>query len=345
MNGFKSAVLTASAILCAIVFSLGVAGIVFDDRARVAAGEMEASEWINNDRSLEKVAAMPAPENGFKFAVFGDVQIGTARLPQLMEELIAREPVDFIIQTGDIVVDPDAGHYRLLLSALARSGLSRPMFVVPGNHDVSEDDDKLFRRYFGSRQSWFERGGALFILLDNSLAPFTDEQGAWLEKILSERGAGVDHVLFFMHGQPIYWEGDGRGPVAHLFTRFNEILEKHEIDYVFAGNWHGYHKEERDGTIFVVNGRGGSGSKLVPCFYTIVQVDERGVSDKLFELPPRVDVLARSLVVDWLVAHTGEPIAGSRPLAFAILFLAGAGCVCFAIAARKARSRNAKGAG
>ena len=302
--------------------------------------EMETSEWINNDRSLEKVAAMTPPENGFRFAVFGDVQIGTAWVPRLMEGLRSHKPVDFIIQTGDIVVDSDAGHYRLLLGALARSGLSRPMFVVPGNHDVLEGDGEFFRRYFGSKRSWFERGGALFILLDNSLGPFTDEQCAWLDSVLAERGAGAERVFLFMHGQPNYWRGDDRGPVAHLYKRFNEILEEYKIDYVFAGNWHGYHKGERDGTIFVVNGRGGSGSKLVPCYYTIVEVDEQGVSDRRFVLSPRIGTLTRSLTDDWLTAHLGELVWGSRAIAFPIIFLAAAGCIWFIIAAWQGRSRT-----
>jgi 3',5'-cyclic AMP phosphodiesterase CpdA len=296
---------------------------------------MEAFKWIHNDRCLDKVAAMPEPRGGFRFAVLGDVQAGTANLPRLMNALGEPGPVDFIIQTGDISIEPDAGHYVLLMRALANSGLNRPMFVVPGNHDVLEGEYDLFRRYFGPEQFWFEYGGALFIILDNSLGPFTEEQCEWLERVLAEQSGGVQNVFLFMHGQPIYWKEDGRGPVAHLYKGLHEIFLKYEIDYVFSGNWHGYHREERNGTRFIVNGRGGSGSHLAPSFYTIINVNEREISDRCFVLPPRVSILAKSLINDWLIAHVGSFAAANRFVVSVLLLLSGLGSICLVVLARR----------
>lgn len=335
MIRFKSTGLIAAAICCVIVVAVGLAGILLRHRAQAAAVMMETFEWINNDRCLEKVAALPEPRGGFRFAVLGDVQVGTAQLPRLMNALGEREPVDFIIQTGDIAMDPDAGHYELLMRALSSSGLQRPMFVVPGNHDLVEGDEELFQRYFGPGQFWFEYGGVLFIVLDNSLGPFTDAQCDWLDRVLAQRSIDAANIFLFMHSQPIYWRDNGRGPVAHLYGGISEIFSKYEIDYVFAGNWHGYHREKRDGTIYVVNGRGGSGSHLAPCFYTIVDVNERGVSDRYYVLPPRAGILAKSFVDDWLIAHVGRFAADNRLVASALMLLAGLGSICFAILSRR----------
>jgi hypothetical protein len=331
----KSTVLIIAALLFTTVFALGVAGIIFRHRAKATTAEMATSEWIGNARCLEKMDTMSVAEAGFKFAVLGDVQIGTAQLPRLMDALDQHGSIQFIIQTGDIVIDPDPGHYELLMVAIADSGLHMPMFVVPGNHDVAEGDDESFRRYFGLKQYWFKYGGALFIVLDNSVEPLTDEQYDWLEQVLEEQGEGSDKVFLFMHSQPIYWAGNDRGPVAHLYRGLEDIFSKYEIDYVFSGNWHGYHREEREGAVFVVNGRGGSGSHLAPCFYTIVEVNEQGISDRCFVLPPRVGILVKSLVNDWLIAHVGRQAADNPLVASVLMLLTGFGAIYSIILSRR----------
>ncbi len=336
MSKFKFGLATVLAVICGATVVLVFAGLWMAHRAQITAEEMESFEWIHNDRCLQKIRALPEPQHGFRFAVLGDVQIGTARLPGLIKIMEDEERVDFIIQTGDISIDPDPGHYKLLLDALARSGLRLPMFVVPGNHDVGGDHGDLFGKYFGPKQLWFKYGESLFVLLDNSLAPFTDEQCDWLENVLEKHGRRDRPVFLFMHGQPIYWRHNGRGPVAHLYGRFNEIFEKHRIDHVFAGNWHGYHREERNGTVFVVNGRGGSGSKLVPSYLTVVDVYKGHARDRVAVLPPRVRTLARSLLDDWLIAHIGELAIGNRWITCGVLLLAGCGCVGFIFLLRKA---------
>ena len=280
----------ASLVLLGLLLSLVVVGLGTAYQAQRNARTMESCEWIHNDRCLAKVAELPDPDRGFKFAVFGDVQHGTAQLPHLMNALKAEGSVDFIIQTGDAVAHASAGHYILFFSELARSGLRLPMFVVPGNHDVgrTREGGQLFERYFGPRRFWFEYGDVLFIIMDNSLGPLDDAQYRRLEDVLKKNKADSRRTLLFAHRQLINWEGDGEKPFEQKYERLLEILERHSVDYVFAGHWHGYHREERNATVFVVNGRGGDFDRdepLAPCYFTVVEVQVDSIRDKRIDLP------------------------------------------------------------
>ncbi|NQU08026.1 MAG: metallophosphoesterase, partial [Candidatus Abyssubacteria bacterium] len=154
MNRFRKSILIVPAILCAITVLLGCAGLWIGSRAQDTAELMKSHEWINNDRCLARVAESSDQGPDFKFAVFGDVQIGSAQLPRLIEALEKESQVAFVVQTGDAVAHADEGHYKVFLNALARSGLRLPMFVLPGNHDVDDGGGELFEEYFGPRQLW-----------------------------------------------------------------------------------------------------------------------------------------------------------------------------------------------
>lgn len=333
----------ALASLCGMLAVFAMISLWAGVSARTVSKKMESFEWIRNDRARAKVNAAPAPGAIFRFAVFGDIQGGTAQLPRLIKAVDGELPIAFIIQTGDAAAHADAGHYNVLLGALARSGLRHPLFVIPGNHDVFDDDDSLFRRYFGATPLWFEYGDSLFILLDNSRGPFVDEQYDWLESVLKEQATDGSHVFMFMHRQPINWDGGGKQPVEHQYARLFRILDEYEVNYVFTGNWHGYHREVRDGTVFIVNGQGGDFShndRLVPAYLTLVEVRDGAVTDRKITLSPSVGIMLKCHADDWLIAHLGELAVKNRSITFLIVLAAAAGCVCLSIIATKSRERT-----
>jgi hypothetical protein len=91
---FSKRVLIILAGLCGIVFALGSVGFWKGYQAVKNAEMMRSYEWIHNERCLKKIANSPNPEV-FKFAVFGDIQIGTAQLPRLIKVLKEKAPCCF----------------------------------------------------------------------------------------------------------------------------------------------------------------------------------------------------------------------------------------------------------
>jgi len=335
---FYERILIALAGLCGILFALGALGFWMGYQAQETAETMKSYEWIHNGRCLERISNMPDPGTSFKFAVFGDIQIGTAQLPRLSRVLEEEAPVAFVVQTGDAVSHADSGHYNLFLNELALTRLSVPFFVVPGNHDVRNDSELLFEKYFGPRQLWFEYGKALFILADNALGPLDNKQYDWMEEVLKRRKTGIQHIFLFMHRQPINWTGDGVTPVEHFYQRLFELLKKYRVDYVFSGNWHGYRREKRNGTVFVVNGRGGDfdhDARLVPCYCVIVEVQRDAIQDRVIEFPPRLSIVLKSQFKDLFVAHIGEFVMRNQWFSGGLLLFFGSCCTFLIVWSRR----------
>lgn len=63
---------------------------------------------------------------------------GKRHLPDLLREINGRDDIDFVVFTGDLFVDPYYPEMKEL-TGLLQSALTKPYFVVPGNHDRSTD--------------------------------------------------------------------------------------------------------------------------------------------------------------------------------------------------------------
>ena len=253
---------------------------------------------------------------GWRFFVLGDIQNGFEYLPRIAE-VVGRDMCSLIVQTGDFSQHADEGHFRLAAYALHESGLCRPVFVAPGNHDV-DDGGALFESFIGKRRMRFVANGSLFVIVDNALTPPDPQQLAWLARTLS--GArGMAHTFLFLHRPPISWEG---GPPRAVEVENEELLSlvsRHAVDAVFAGHWHGYHREERDGVVFVVNGQGGDFDYEPGRYLTEVNLTEVLVRDDAFEtrritLDGRIRPVIVGRVKDTLLAHL-VPLTAGRPLA------------------------------
>ena len=109
--------------------------------------------------------------------------------------------------------------------------------MVPGNHDVKNDHGNLFDACIGSRNSRFEYGNALFIVIDIAGGGWDDEKSEWLRGELESRCAGILHVLLFMHQLPISGDGAEGRFIDRIDTRLARILEDDSVDYVFSGYW------------------------------------------------------------------------------------------------------------
>jgi len=171
----------------------------------------------------------------------------------------------------------------------------------------------------------------LFVLFDSNVEPSDDAQYRWLENVLENCSTNVRHRFLFMHHQPIHWEGDGKSPIwEDRYTRLFELLAKYNVHYVFTGHWHGYHREERAGTVFVVNGRGGDfdhDQRLVPCYFTVVDVRGDSIEDKCIELPPRAWIVVQSKFKAWFIADMGVLVAKNYWISSGILLSLSLFCV------------------
>ena len=161
--------------------------------------------------------AMMAHAGGaLRFVQISDSHIGfdkpantdvTATLREAIAKIKADpEPPAFILHTGDLTHLSRPSEFDTLQQVL--SELSMPVFYVPGEHDVLEDDGRSYLERFGKGTlgaGWhsFDQNGVHFIGLVNvvnlkagGLGTLGDEQLEWLEKDVTGLSSSTPIVVF-----------------------------------------------------------------------------------------------------------------------------------------------------
>jgi Icc protein len=154
--------------------------------------------------------------SGLRFVQISDSHIGfnkpanadvTATLREAVAKIkAAAEPPSFVLHTGDLTHLSRPAEFDTLEQVLGE--LSLPVFYVPGEHDVLEDDGKSYLQRFGKGSQgagWysFDQGGVHFIGLVNvvnlkagGLGTLGDEQLEWLEKDVTPLTSSTPIVVF-----------------------------------------------------------------------------------------------------------------------------------------------------
>jgi Icc protein len=173
------------------------------------AGGIPASKLLNAE---PQKGAKPA---GFTFVQISDTHIGFNKpantdVVSTLQAAIATinalptQP-DLIIHTGDLTHLAKPAEFDMLAQNL-QSLNQRDLFTVPGEHDLTGDDGKLYLERFGkdsAGRGWrsFDHKGVHFVGLNNSaqlegLGVIGSEQLDWLRKDLAGRAASTPVVVF-----------------------------------------------------------------------------------------------------------------------------------------------------
>jgi 3',5'-cyclic AMP phosphodiesterase CpdA len=153
---------------------------------------------------------------GLRFVQISDSHIGfdkpaNADVTATLREAIAKikassEPPSFVLHTGDLTHLSKPSEFDTLQQLM--SELSLPVFYVPGEHDVIEDEGKSFLQRYGKGTlgaGWhsFDTGGVHFIGLVNvvdlkagGLGSLGRDQLEWLEKDVSHLKSSTPIVVF-----------------------------------------------------------------------------------------------------------------------------------------------------
>jgi 3',5'-cyclic AMP phosphodiesterase CpdA len=165
-----------------------------------------------------RAAAADLAQGAFSFVQISDSHIGFSRegvttdVVATLKEAIARinalpEPPDFVLHTGDLTHLAAADEFDTL-DQLLKSVKTQQIFSVPGEHDVTGDNGKLYLDRFGKGtlgQGWhsFDHRGVHFVGLvnvvniqQNGLGALGPEQLAWLEADLKDRSSETPIVIF-----------------------------------------------------------------------------------------------------------------------------------------------------
>lgn len=186
----------------------------------------------------------------FSFVQISDSHIGFIKegintdVAATLKEAIARinalpEQPDFILHTGDLTHLAEADEFDAL-DQLLKSVKTKQIFFVPGEHDVTGDNGKLYLQRFGKStkgQGWysFDHNGVHFVGLvnvvdiqQNGLGALGNEQLKWLEDDLKDR-SGETPIVVFAH-IPLWsvypkwgWGTDDGAQALSCLKRFGSV--------------------------------------------------------------------------------------------------------------------------
>jgi len=197
-----------------------------------------------------RAGAAETAKGSFSFVQISDSHIGFSRegvntdVAATLKEAIARinalpEPPDFILHTGDLTHLAAADEFDTLDQLLKRVK-AQQIFFVPGEHDVTGDNGKLYLDRFGKGtlgHGWhsFDHRGVHFIGLvnvvdiqQNGLGALGSEQLAWLEADLKDRSSETPIVVFaHIPLWAVYpqwgWGTDDGAQALTLLKRFGSV--------------------------------------------------------------------------------------------------------------------------
>jgi Icc protein len=181
----------------------------------MASGVLKGMPIEQAARGAMKMSGMSGM-SGLRFAQISDSHIGfdkpantdvTATLRAAIAKIkAAPDQPSFVLHTGDLTHLSKPAEFDTLQQVLGE--LSMPVFYVPGEHDVLEDDGKSFLQRFGKGTQgagWhsFDQGGIHFIGLVNvvnlkagGLGSLGAEQLEWLEKDVKRLKSSTPIVVF-----------------------------------------------------------------------------------------------------------------------------------------------------
>lgn len=211
------------------------------------------------DKVAEKVKAvdmMPGSPGRLTFAAIGDIHVLDARsvgiVNKAMGMINANPDVRFTVVCGDLATDGNWAELKLAKASLDR--LTRPYFVIPGNHDVcmrAKDIYANYRKQFDNADWRNEREGWLFMGIDSTNEAKSDvsirpDQIEWIEKQLKQTNPKRPIALFSHH--PF-----NPNSKAYRVQNADEVLglfSGHNLKLVAAGHYHGNQEETQDGILF-----------------------------------------------------------------------------------------------
>jgi hypothetical protein len=223
-------------------------------------------------KELGSFTTAPADDDkgDIRFALFGDDRGGVAT-HEMVAKRVADEPIDFLVNTGDLVADGRIGsQWEAFFDIEDKLLRDHCMFTAVGNHELIQENGASYLRYFGTpeqqQKHWFFttfRWGFVRFFVLNGEASFLAEDRTWLERELSKADGepNLQWRVVLIHSGPFSSGLHGDNDKLHG-AEVPKLLRDHHVDLVLEGHDHIYERGASDGLRYVVSG--GAGAPLYP---------------------------------------------------------------------------------
>lgn len=253
----------ARLVLCFIILSV----FVYESYSILTfyrEGDLPLPSTFGNFREVRNLLGDDGEAGSFSFAVVGDTRghgtLGFGTFERIVEKL-KEEDLAFMILLGDCVRRGTEGYHRYLRAEWAEElATPFPVFYVVGNHDIHKEKFPLseFERYYGPTNFFFTYKQNLFIVTRILNEPYSNEESmAFLESVLSRHRSNYKKVFIFMHN-PLFRTSHHSTKLVYGNQELKSLIAEYDVDYVIAGDYHGYFRKKTGDTVYIVTGGGGA---------------------------------------------------------------------------------------
>ncbi|MFW5992449.1 MAG: metallophosphoesterase family protein, partial [Halanaerobiaceae bacterium] len=247
------------------------------------------------------------PGDSFSFVVLGNIKNSISIFDKnILKELQTNRP-EFIISTGNNVVDSGHGKYRVLNRTL--QDMKIPFITSVGENEIRDEGHKNFYKYFGPFYFSFAVEDAYFIFLDSTGHSSDMWQNEWLSKEL-KAAQNYQHRFVVMNKPPL--EPDETLPEDikdNILSRkkrnyYRQIFSRYDVTAVFSSGLPLYHRQEINGVNYIISG-GAGGELLIDNpqsfhHYVQVQINPDSVNYTVKELESNPGFFVKLTVNFWV---------------------------------------------
>ncbi|MDZ7779999.1 MAG: glycosyltransferase family 4 protein [Gemmatimonadota bacterium] len=259
---------------------------------------------------VETIQERVAEADTFRFAVVGNANNSIGVFERRIVPMLNASGAEFVVSAGNAVSDGGEDKYRALRGTLDR--LEVPYLLTFAENEASRFGAFRFYRQFGPYFFAFTAGDTRFLFLDGAGETSPEWQLRWLEEELAREEA---ERTFLFTGRPL--RRPAREPVfvdeedylapPSFRSGLLELVERHDVDAVFASGLPLFDHHEWNGTRFVTTG--GAGGLVVADeasfhHFTMVTVSEDDLSIQARRLDVGQHPVARTLESLWLFVHS-----------------------------------------
>jgi 3',5'-cyclic AMP phosphodiesterase CpdA len=208
----------------------------------------------------------PLGAGPYNFIVYGDTRSRHDVHRRVMTELLKHGIPDFVLQTGDMVVDGDDSSLWPVFFDIEKDLLRQTVFFPSlGNHERNTD---YFSNFFLKDNPYysFNWGNGHFIVLNSDIGnvaagqrgkdTYWAAQTQWLEDDL-ERNQKAEYRFVIAHHPPFTAVASRQGQNPHM-TALTPLFEKYHVTAALFGHDHNYQHYLKNGIHYVVTGGGGA---------------------------------------------------------------------------------------
>jgi hypothetical protein len=211
------------------------------------------------------VGALPNHDGDLKFAVIGDMGVGTRPqydVAQQMEAQRQRFPFNIVLMVGDNLYGPErpadyASKFERPYAPLLSAGVK--FYASLGNHD--EREQRMYKNFNMDGEYYYSMKAPTedvrFFFLEST---YPDEtQLKWMDE---QMGSAKEKWKIAVFHHPLYSSGGRHGSNVPLRNAWEPLFVRHNISVVFAGHEHFYERiKPQKGILYFTTGAAG---KLSP---------------------------------------------------------------------------------